>query len=162
MDIDMPNLNGLAAAEILYRENPRVKILILSAHPASRYAVQILKSGACGSVSKEASTEELLRAIQTIASGGSYFSCETARAALDYLAGPDGKTNSSELISPGERHVLVAIVEGLSSKEIAQRLGMPLRSVETVRERVMRKLNIRSVAGLTKFAVLNGWISKPG
>jgi two-component system nitrate/nitrite response regulator NarL len=161
MDIDMPKLNGLTAAEILHRENPQVKVLILSGHPSARYAVQIIKSGACGSISKEAPTDELLQAIETVVAGGSYFSADTARAALDGLAGRRSERSGPKLTSPRERDVLVAITDGLSSKQIADRLGMSLRTVETHRERIMRKLNIRNVAGLTKYALLEGLISLP-
>jgi len=161
MDIDMPKLNGLEATEILHRENPRVKVLILSGHSAARYAVEILKSGAHGSVSKEASTQELLQAIQTVASGGSYFNCATATAALKHLAAVGKQSRDSSSMSPRETQVLVAITEGLSSKEIANRLGMSLRTVETHRERIMRKLNIRNVAGLTQFAIFKGLITSP-
>lgn len=161
MDIDMPKLNGLTATEILHRENPRVKILILSGHHSARFAVQILKSGACGSVSKEASTEELLQAIQTVVAGGSYFNSDTAKAALDYLAGVDSQAEGAREITAREREVLVAITNGLRTKEIADRLGMSLRAVETHRERIMRKLGIRNIADLTKFAILQGLISPP-
>jgi DNA-binding NarL/FixJ family response regulator len=161
MDIDMPKLNGLTATEILRRENPKLKILILSAHRSAHYAVQILKSGACGSVSKEASTDELLRAIQTVANGGSYFNSETAKAALQYLSGVDVQGQGARNISLREREVLVAITDGLRTKEIAHRLGISLRSVETHRERIMRKLGIRSVAELTRFAILQGLIIPP-
>jgi DNA-binding NarL/FixJ family response regulator len=161
MDIDMPKLNGLTAAEILHRENPHLKILILSGHTSARYAVQIIKSGACGSVSKEASTEELLQAIQTVVSGGSYFNCETARAALNDLAAIQGQPHASGLITALEHKVLVAITDGLSSKQVAEKLGMSLRVVETHRERIMRKLNIRNVADLTRLALVKGLISMP-
>jgi len=103
----------------------------------------------------------LLQAIQTVASGGSYFNCATATAALKHLAAVGNQSRNSSSMSPRETQVLVAITEGLSSKEIANRLGMSLRTVETHRERIMRKLNILNVAGLTQFAIFKGLITSP-
>jgi DNA-binding NarL/FixJ family response regulator len=156
MDIDMPLLNGLTAADLLRKEQPGVKVLILSMHNDSDYVVRILQSGARGFILKQAPTEELLKAIETIHAGETYFSQDVARLALNqFVRGPlDGPQTNQ--ISAREREVLIAIAEGLSNKEIACRLGVGVRTVETHRERIMRKLNIHSIAGLTKFAIAKG------
>lgn len=158
MDIDMPLLNGLTAADILRKENPAVKVLILSMHNDSEYVMRILQSGARGYVLKQAPTEELFKAIETIYSGETYFSHDVARLALNQFVRGPGEGPHTGQISAREREVLIAIAEGLSNKEIACRLGVGVRTVETHRERIMRKLNIHSIAGLTKFAIAKGLV----
>jgi two-component system, NarL family, nitrate/nitrite response regulator NarL len=158
MDIDMPLLNGLTAADILRKENPTVKVLILSMHNDSDYVLRILQSGARGYVLKQAPTEELVKAIETIHSGETFFSQDVARLALNQFVRGPGEGPHTGQISAREREVLIAIAEGLSNKEIACRLGVGVRTVETHRERIMRKLNIHSIAGLTRFAISKGLI----
>ena len=158
MDIDMPLLNGLTAADMLRKENPAIKVLILSMHSDSDYVLRILQSGARGYVLKQAPTEELIKAIQTIHAGDTYFSQDMARVALNQFVRGPGEGAHPGQISAREREVLIAIAEGLSNKEIACRLGVGVRTVETHRERIMRKLNIHSIAGLTKFAVAKGLV----
>jgi DNA-binding NarL/FixJ family response regulator len=153
MDIDMPLLNGLTAADILRKENPAIKVLILSMHNDSDYVMRILQSGARGYILKQAPTEELIKAIDTIYAGDTYFSHEVARLALNQFVRGPGEGPHPGQISAREREVLIAIAEGLSNKEIACRLGVGVRTIETHRERIMRKLNIHSIAGLTRFAI---------
>lgn len=160
MDIDMPNMNGLTATELLHKDIPDVKVLVLSMHSHSDYVVRILQSGARGYVLKEAPTEELVKAIETIHREETFFSPEVARVALNqFVRGGEGP--QAPQVSNREREVLIAIAEGLSNKEIASRLEVGVRTVETHRERIMRKLNIHSVAGLTKYALQKGLISLP-
>jgi two-component system nitrate/nitrite response regulator NarL len=159
MDIDMPQLNGLAVTEALRKEMPQVKVLILSMHSNTEYVLRIIQSGARGYVLKEASPEELIKAIETVNTGEAFFSTDVARVALNqFVRGKDSGSETAQLTNR-EREVLVQIAEGLSNKEIASHLGVGVRTVETHRERIMRKLNIHSVAGLTKFAITNGLIS---
>jgi DNA-binding NarL/FixJ family response regulator len=158
MDIDMPLLNGLTAADILRKENPSIKVLILSMHNDSDYVMRILQSGARGYVLKQAPTDDLLKAIQSIHAGETFFSPDVARLALNQFVRGPGEGPHTGQISAREREVLIAIAEGLSNKEIACRLGVGVRTVETHRERIMRKLNIHSIAGLTKFAIAKNLI----
>jgi DNA-binding NarL/FixJ family response regulator len=158
MDIDMPLLNGLTAADILRKENPAIKVLILSMHNDSDYVLRILQSGARGYILKQAPTQELLKAIEIIHAGETYFSNDIARVALNQFVRGPGEGPHTGQISAREREVLIAIAEGLSNKEIACRLGVGVRTIETHRERIMRKLNIHSIAGLTKFAIAKGLI----
>lgn len=161
MDLDMPGMDGLAATEALRRELPGIPVLALSMHSHSEYVLRILRSGARGYVLKSAKPEELLAAIQAICSGQTYFSPEVARSALhQFVSGGEGPHRAQ--LSQREREVLIAIAEGLSNKEIASRLNVGVRTVETHRERIMRKLDIHSVAGLTKFAIQKGLIELPG
>jgi two-component system nitrate/nitrite response regulator NarL len=162
MDISMPGMNGLAVTEVLRKEAPDMKVLILSVHSNKDYIFRVIQAGAHGYVSKEAPPEELLRAISTVYEGEPFFSEEIARAALTEFVRSGGKKEPFAQLTPREREVLVAIAEGQSNKEIADRLGIGVRTIETHRERIMRRLNIHSVAGLTKYAIANGLISLEG
>lgn len=158
MDIDMPGMSGLAVTETLARELAQVRVLILSMYDHSEYVMRILQSGARGYILKEASTEDLIRAIETVNSGESFFSPEFAKVALNQFVQAGGDPNPGQL-TDREREVLIHIAEGLSNKEIASVLNLGVRTVETHRERIMRKLDIHSVAGLTKFAISKGLIT---
>ncbi|MCU0785135.1 MAG: response regulator transcription factor [Verrucomicrobia bacterium] len=158
MDVNMPEMNGLAVTEVLQRELPKIKVLILSAHGPLDGVMRIVQSGARGYVLKESPPEELVRAIETVQAGQTYFSSEVARAALNqYVRG--GEASHAAQLTRREREVLTQVAEGLSNKEIAAQLGVGVRTVETHRERSMRKLNIHTIAGLTKFAIARGWVS---
>ena len=159
MDIDMPQMNGLAATEALHRELPKVKVLILSMHSNSENVLRIIQSGARGFVLKEAPTDELVRAIETVNAGDAYFSSDVARVALNKFVRGNGAAADTVHLTGREREVLTLIAEGLSNKEIACQLSVGVRTVETHRERTMRKLNIHTVAGLTRYAIRQGLVS---
>ena len=159
MDISMPGMNGLAVTEVLRKEAPEVKVLVLSIHRNKDAIFRVIQAGAHGYVSKEAPSEEVLRAIQSVHEGEPYFSEEIARAALNEFVTSGGKKEPFSQLTSREREVLVLIAEGQSNKEIADRLGIGVRTIETHRERIMRRLNIHSVAGLTKYAIANGLVS---
>ena len=159
MDIDMPHMDGLAVTELLRKELPGVKVLILSMHSNTDYVLRIIQSGARGYILKEATPEELVRAIETVESGEAFFSPDIARVALNQFVRGPGEGPTPSQLTNREREVLIQIAEGLSNKEIASHLGVGVRTVETHRERIMRKLNIHSVAGLTKFAIAKGLIT---
>jgi len=159
MDISMPGMNGLAVTEVLRKEAPEVKVLVLSIHRNKNAIFRVIQAGAHGYVSKEAPSEEVLRAIQSVHEGEPYFSEEIARAALNEFVTSGGKKEPFSQLTSREREVLVLIAEGQSNKEIADRLGIGVRTIETHRERIMRRLNIHSVAGLTKYAIANGLVS---
>jgi two-component system, NarL family, nitrate/nitrite response regulator NarL len=158
MYIEMPQMNGLAVTELLCKELPQIKVLLLSMHTSAEYILRIVQSGARGYLLKTAATEVLVKAIETVNAGGTFFSSDVARLALKQLVAQGGGEPKPPRLSNREREVCVRIAEGLSNKEIAQALAISLRTVETHRERLMRKLNIHSVAGLTRFAVAKGWM----
>jgi two-component system nitrate/nitrite response regulator NarL len=162
MDINMPEMNGLAVTEALRRELPGIKVLILSSFGQPDSVMRILQAGARGFVVKESPPEELIRAIETVQAGGTYFSANVAQSALNQFMRPDRPAAETAHLTNREREVLTQIAEGLSNKEIAARLGVGVRTVETHRERIMRKLDIHHVAGLTKFAIARGWVSVGG
>jgi DNA-binding NarL/FixJ family response regulator len=159
MDIDMPHLSGLAVAEVLRRELPQIKVLILSMHQQPEYVLRILQSGAHGYVLKESPLEELIQAIQTVNTGEAFFSPEIARVALNQFVQGNGHGPDLNDLTQREREVLIHIAEGSSNKEIANQLGVGVRTIETHRERIMRKLDIHSIASLTRFAIAKGLIT---
>lgn len=162
MDISMPGMNGLEVTEVLRKDHPDVKVLVLSVHNNRDYIFRIIQAGAHGFISKEAPPDELLRAIESVYAGEPFFSPEIAKAALNQLVSSGGKKDPFAQLTSREREVLVLIAEGQSNKEIANKLGIGVRTIETHRERIMRRLDIHSVAGLTKFAIANGMISIDG
>lgn len=159
MDISMPGMNGLEATQRLRHAAPGIKVIILSVHNNRDYIFRIIQAGAHGYVSKEASTDALFRAIDSVQTGQTFFSPEIAQAALHQLVQSGGKKEPFDQLTAREREVLVLIAEGKSNKEIATKLGIGVRTIETHRERIMRRLDIHSVAGLTKFAIANGLIA---
>ncbi len=162
MDINMPGMDGLTVTETLRKETPKIKVLVLSMHSSRDYVLRIIKAGARGYVLKDAPTDELVKAIEAVNAGDAFFSPSVARIALNqYVAESDDRDPMAKL-SDREKEVLVQISNGKSNKEIASMLGIGVRTIETHRERIMRKLDIHSVAGLTKFAISHGLISLEG
>lgn len=159
MDIDMPQMNGMAATDLLRREQPSIKVIILSMYSNTDYVMRIIECGARGFVLKEASPSELVQAIESVHAGQTHFSPEVARVALNHVVRGSGESTPLGRLTNREREVLVQIADGLSNKEIAHQLSIGVRTVETHRERIMRKLDIHTVAGLTRFAITQGMVS---
>jgi two-component system nitrate/nitrite response regulator NarL len=159
MDIDMPNLNGLNATEILREENPEIKVLLLSMHSFSTQMARVLQSGARGFLLKDTPPTEIVAAIAKVADGETCFSPMVARQALNQFARSRGADFDGKALSQRERQVLIGIAEGLSNKEMAVRLGISSRTIETHRGHIMRKLDIHTVAGLTRFAISGGLVT---
>jgi DNA-binding NarL/FixJ family response regulator len=160
LDINLPKMNGLMVTERLRSEAPNTKILVLTVHNNREYVSQIVRSGARGYVLKDASPEDLVRAIETVHRGHVFFSQSVAQVLLQDVDSPlPDPSNLQPRLSSREREVLGLIAGELSNKEIAAQLKIGVRTVETHRERIMRKLNIHTVAGLTKFAIANGLLS---
>ena len=157
MDIDMPIMNGLEATKLLREEFPDTRVLILSIHTNKEYVLQIIRSGAQGYVLKDASPADLVRAIESVDSGEPFFSPDISQIVLNqYLEEAGADASDSVKLTTRERQVLGMIAGGQSNKEMASQLNVGVRTIETHRERVMNKLNIHSVAGLTKYAITNG------
>jgi len=161
MDISMPGMNGLAVTEVLRKELPQIKVLLLSTHTQSEFVLRCVRSGANGYVLKQALPDEFIRAIETVNAGEAFFSSELARAALNQIVRGGGRGPDPSDLTAREQEVLTLVAEGLCNKEIATRLNIGTRTVETHRERLMHKLNIHSIAGLTRFAVAKGLITVP-
>jgi DNA-binding NarL/FixJ family response regulator len=160
-DMDMPHLTGLAVTETLRKEFPNMKVLMLSTHTSTEFVLRCVRAGANGYVLKQASPDEFVKAIETVNAGESFFSADLARAALNQMVHGNGRGPDPSDLTAREREVLGQIAEGLCNKEIGCRLNIGTRTVETHRERLMRKLDIHSIAGLTRFAVAKGLITVP-
>ena len=154
VDLNLPRLSGLALIKALRAEVPQVKTLIFSMHSPQQFAQAIAESGIQGYVCKRDASTTLVKALETIALGGTFFDPDFARSVL--IKPALEKTPQKRGMTPREHEVLVGVAEGLSNKEIAARLGLGVRTIETHRERLGRKLNIRSAANLTRFAMEQG------
>ena len=158
LDINMPGMNGLETARLLKKTVPKSKILILTMHDTKEYVSRMVSTGVQGYMLKDSSPSELITAINAVHRGESYFSPKVSQAVMkDYamIARSKGKKGGVEL-SRRESEVLMLIAEGLGNKEIAGRLFVSVRTIETHRERIIRKLDIHTVAGLTRYALTKG------
>ncbi|MGK2935433.1 MAG: response regulator [Gemmatimonadaceae bacterium] len=159
LDLSMPELSGFEAAEQIRRAVPKTRILVLSIHDHEEYVTRSVAAGAHGYLRKDSSPVELRDAVRMIASGQSYFSKPAVRAGwpetTDLEAVGDGRARLAQLTSR-EREVLAEIARGRSNKEIGSQFNISVRTVESHRETLMRKLAIRGTAALTRFAIDHG------
>lgn len=157
LDIAMPGLNGLEAAERIHNDAPKTKVIILSMHAKEEYVAQALKAGASGYLLKDAATTELDLALKVVAQGQFYLSPSISRQVVDsYLhGGPTGL----DLLTPRQREILQLVAEGKSTREIAELLHLSVKTVETHRAQLMDRLDIHDVAGLVRYALNKGLIS---
>lgn len=162
LDISMPGMSGLEAAALLRRDHPEVRILILSVHDHSEYVMESIRAGANGYLRKDAEPRELRDAIRAVARGDAYYSPAVARqlnAALRGevpVAAPSDHAARLESLTRRERDVLAGVTAGKTNKQVAAELGLSPRTVESYRESLMRKLEIYTVAELTRFALEAG------
>ena len=161
MDIGMPDLNGIEAARQIVSRVKGVKVIALSMHSDKRFVLEMLKAGASGYLLKDCAFEELVNAIRTVSADQIYLSQRVAGIVVnEYLhIGPSGDSTVYNLLSAREREVLQLLAEGNTTKSIASSLGVSTKTVETHRQQIMEKLNLRSVAELTKYAVKEGLTS---
>jgi len=159
MDVSMPELNGIEATRRITAERTDVKVIALSMHSDRRFVTEMFKAGASGYLLKDCGFNELARAIREVASDRTYLSPAIADAVIrEYvrnLPSAEGETVFSSL-SDREREVLQLLAEGVSTREIAEKLFVSGKTVETHRQNIMRKLDLRSVAELTKYAIREG------
>ncbi|MEJ2199731.1 MAG: response regulator transcription factor [Desulfuromonadaceae bacterium] len=156
MDVRLPGLNGIEATRRILRENAKVKILGLSAYTDRQTVLAMIKAGARGYVVKEAAFSELLQAIEALVAGKMYLSPGITSVMFEELIAPMHGEGGSQLLSEREQEVLRLAAEGLSSKEIAHRLCISPKTIETHRARIMKKLGINTFADLVKYAVREG------
>ena len=161
MDISMPDLNGIDATRKLLEKLPSVKVLALSMHTDQRFIEGMLRAGATGYLPKDCASEELVLAIRTVLSNQTYLSPSIADVVRrDYLSQRRGADISvSYVLTEREREVLQLMAEGKNTKEIASRLQVSVKTIETFRQHIMQKLNLHSLAELTKYAIREGLTS---
>ena len=161
MDIGMPDLNGIDATQQIIHDLPQVKVIGLSMHSGKKYVIEMLKAGASGYLLKDCALEELIIAINTVAEGKIYLSPSITDVVVEnYVRNSKKKENSAfSLLSQREREVLQLMAEGKTTKQIGMRLHISPKTVEGHRLRLMEKLNMDSVAQLTKYAIQEGLTS---
>ena len=158
MDLAMPGMNGVEATRRITSESPKTKVLCLSMHAEEQFVLAALRAGASGYLLKGASSEELVRAIRALADGHKYVSpaiSETVLGALCTTA-PANHGSSLSRLTAREREILQLLAEGHSTKEIALHLDVSAKTVATHRENLMKKVEIETIAGLTKYAIRHG------
>jgi len=158
MDIGMREMNGIEATRQIKRENAAIRVIVLSTHSDPRYVLSALEAGASGYVLKLSAFDELLRAVRAVSASKSYWSPEIAEVVVS--ARLTGRARSKSVaratLGPRESEVLQLLAEGRTSVQIARLLHVSVRTVETHRRNIMRKLDLHSVAELTKFAIREG------
>jgi DNA-binding NarL/FixJ family response regulator len=162
MDVTMPDMSGIEATRLITTERPAVKVLVLSMHADSGFVMAALEAGASGYVLKDGAKKELLHAIRTVMQGQFYLSPGVAGVVVDAARGKTGGADVSPsiaLLTEREREVLLLLVQGETTKEIAHRLHLSVKTVGTHRQHILDKLNARGIAELTKFAIREGLIS---
>jgi DNA-binding NarL/FixJ family response regulator len=162
MDMVMPRMNGLEATREIKRRWPSVKVLVLSMYDDDEYVQQVIQAGASGYVLKRVATEDLVRAIREVHGGASFLYPPIAAKLIDdylRLVRGDAPPDSGEVLTPREREVLTLIAEGNTNQEIAATLGLSKKTVESHRSNIMRKLDLRDVTDLVKYAIRKGLVS---
>jgi DNA-binding NarL/FixJ family response regulator len=158
MDIAMPEVNGIEATRMIIAECPATRVVALSMYADRRFVTQILRAGALGYVLKEAAFEELARAIRTVAGGKPYLSPSVAGFVVEEFVQQVSSTASKsiELLTTRETEVLKLLAEGKRAKEIALELKIGVKTAEAHRQNLMNKLEMHSIAELTRFAIREG------
>jgi two-component system, NarL family, response regulator NreC len=158
MDIAMPDLNGIEATRQILSEYPGIKIVALSMHSDKRFVSEMLKAGASAYLLKDCAFEELITAIRTVMKGKIYLSPGIAGVVLEDYIRTDRSSGLSVFsqLSDREREVLQLMAEGKTTKEVAAHLNVSIKTVETHRTNIMTKLDIHSIAELTKYAIREG------
>ncbi len=161
MDVSMPDMNGIEATRKIKTGMPDVKVVALSMHSDRRFILGMLEAGASGYLLKDCAFGELANAINQVSTGNTYLSPQIADVVVKgYL----NKTNDSsgkggDLLTSREREILQLIAEGLTAKEIAAHVFLSIKTIETHRRNIMQKLNMKSTADLTRYAIREGLIS---
>ncbi len=156
MDLNMPEMGGLTATEIILEQRPGTRILVLSMHDSPEYISTALSHGAMGYVLKDVPTDEIKQAIDVVMSGERYL-CTGARGSLE-----PKPNDAREALTGREQTILLQLAQGRSNKEVAIALDISVRTVETHRKNIKRKLGISSTAGLTRYALEHGVLQGTG
>ena len=162
MDVSMPDLNGIEATKQIIESLPDTRVIALSMHSDKRFVMGMLRAGASGYLLKDCASQELANAILQVAGGKKYLSPEITGVVIDdFLQGASSKevASATSKLSPREREVLQLIAEGWSTKQIASHLYVSIKTIETHRRQIMKKLDLHNIADLTKYAIREGLTS---
>ena len=154
LDVTMPGLGGIEILSILKQEQPKLPVLILSAHPENQYAVRLLRAGAAGYMTKETAPQELIRGLRRILQGAKYVS-ETLAEKLAFDLGAQNEKKPHDLLSDREYEIMRMIASGKPLGKIASELALSPRTVSTYRSRVLEKMRMKSNADLIRYALQN-------
>jgi DNA-binding NarL/FixJ family response regulator len=160
LDISMPRLGGAQATERIVGRRAETRVLALTVHEDRGYLQQLMQAGASGYLLKRAAADDLIHAIRTVASGGTYLDSRLAARVVSSLVGRSARAGApgGEGLSDREEEVLRLIARGFTNREIAARLDVSVKTVETHKARAMEKLGVDSRAGLVAFAIRSGWM----
>lgn len=156
MDLSMPLLNGLEAARQMAAWDQGPRVILLTAHAEDRYVLEAIRAGVRGYVLKKQAAADLVRAIREVSGGGVYLSPGISAAVVEAVRSP--RAPVEEPLTPREREVLQLVAEGKTTKEIAVLLGVSVKTADAHRTRLMQKLDIHDIAGLTRYAIRHGII----
>jgi DNA-binding NarL/FixJ family response regulator len=156
LDIGMPSLNGLEAARQMLKNDPHIRIVILTMHESDNLIREVLKVGARGYVSKTDAIRDLVTAINAVRSGVTFFTAKVAEVLLEGYLDKSGTTDNR--LTPRQREIIQLLAEGQSSKEIAVALGLSVKTAETHRANIMKRLNCHSASEIVRYAVRNNII----
>jgi DNA-binding NarL/FixJ family response regulator len=156
LDIAMPSLNGLEAARQMLKNDPHIKIVILTMHDSDNLIREVIKVGARGYVSKTDAIRDLVAAINAVRSGVTYFTAKVDEVLLKGYLDESRATDSR--LTPRQREIIQLLAEGQSSKEIAVALGLSVKTAETHRANIMKRLNFHSASEIVRYAVRNNII----
>lgn len=159
MDIGMPRMNGIEATKRILAINPEIKVIGLSARTDRDFVLDMLKAGASGYVTKTETGDELLRAISSVRLNRTYLCPEVASTVTGALIEGIDSVSGRPRLGAREKQVLELVADGHTSSEIASRLNLATSTVEAHRRNIMRKLDLHTVAGLTKYAIRSGYVS---
>ena len=156
-DISMPNLNGIEATRLIHQRNPEMPVVMITIHTSSSYVVRALRSGARGYVVKNDDFQHVIQAIKAVILGQRYLSSSVSEQIIDaVVSGTSQEFNMDDRISVREREILQLIAEGNSNSQIARKLVISARTVETHRTNIMRKLELTSQIDILRYAIQHG------
>lgn len=156
-DISMPNLNGIEATKVIHQRNPEMPVVMITVHTSSSYVVRALRSGARGYVVKNDDFQHVVQAIKAVSEGQRYLSSQVSEQIIDaVVSGTSQDFTMDERISIREREILQLIAEGNSNSQIAKKLVISARTVETHRTNIMRKLELTSQIDILRYAIQHG------
>ncbi len=160
LDIAMPGMSGLDVAGRICKDYPEVRVIILSMHANEEYVLQALRAGARGYLLKDAGTAELELAVRAVTRGETYLSPAVSRHVIgEYLRRQDQLSGPLDTLTSRQREILTLVAEGKTTKEIATKLDLSVKTVESHRTQLMDRLDIHDIAGLVRFAVRMGLVS---
>ncbi|MEP3210046.1 MAG: response regulator transcription factor [Maribacter sp.] len=154
LDIEMPIIDGFEVLKRLKKAKLNTKVLVLTMHSSAEFIKNIVKAGAAGYLKKDSDKQLLLNAIQDVHNKGNYYPPDTTYLVLQSLQ----ERNKGELISPREKEVVILISEGMTTKEIAEKLFLSKHTIESHRQNILLKLDLKNSAELVKYAIKRGWV----